>query len=251
MREEDQIGQIEYKEKASSKRKKFLIAAGGIVIALAVLGMTLWGFGNTYRKPVAVVEKYENAEEYRLIDRVVDAGGGLARRELKAVYKTLICSDAYLDAEEEFLDYTIYRYEDRLDKYGDDFKIDYKIMGRSELSKADLREYRAEIQDYVYELESIVDETEEFNSSDWGALAQELELMKSETKTLIENFQRLVEAYGRIEVSKGYELDVTRTVTGSALDEPEEDELSMIVVKVNGRWLLASDFADYTIEQLF
>ena len=35
----------------------------------------------------------------------------------------------------------------------------------------------------------------------------------------------------------GYELTVTVTLSGSELDEPEEDEITMTVYKVNGRWV--------------
>ena len=115
-------------------------------------------------------------------------------------------------------------------------------MGYDELTKKDLRTARAALQDYVYEIEAIVDETEEFTASDWGEAAEEIGLLKAEFKELIKAFSELAKEYGRIEVSKGYEVSVLITTSGSELEEPKEDEVEIKVFKVNGRWISASNF---------
>ena len=105
-----------------------------------------------------------------------------------------------------------------------------------------MRAVRAELQDYVYELEAIVDASEEFSASDWGELAEELGLMKAETKKLFEKIGELAEEYGRIEVNKGYEVSVLVTITGDELDEPFEEEREINVYRVNGRWVSYNSF---------
>ena len=42
---------------------------------------------------------------------------------------------------------------------------------------------------------------------------------------------------GRLEVTKGYELDYKSVISGSYLEDPEESPDKMIVLKVNGRWI--------------
>ena len=209
----------------------------GIVLLLiaAIVGITI--ATNNYTTPIEVLEKYANAEEFTLQKYSIDHEGKLAKKQIKQIFKILRNSDYFLDLEEEIYDISISNYENRLDKYGDNFVITYSILSYEELTKTDLRDKRADLQEYVYDLESIVDETEDFTASDWGDLAEEFGLLKTETKQLIENIDKLAKEYGRIEVSKGYSLSVLITTTGDELEEPTEEEVEINVYKVNGRWI--------------
>lgn len=218
-----------------SKKTTFLILGVVALFVAFVVGVNL--ATNNYKTPIKTIEKYANAEEYTLQDYVIDYDGGLAKKQIKKMFKILRNSDDFLDAEEEFYDSSVWKYENRLDEYGDDFVITYNIIGREELTKADLRDKRKELQEYVYGLEAIVDETEEFGASDWGEMAEELGFMKVDAKKLIKSMQDLANEYGRIEVSKGYIVSVGMTITGAELDEPLEEEIEINVYKVNGRWI--------------
>lgn len=218
-----------------SKKTTFLILGVVALFVAFVVGVNL--AINNYKTPIKTIEKYANAEEYTLQDYVIDYDGGLAKKQIKKMFKILRNSDDFLDAEEEFYDSSVWKYENRLDEYGDDFVITYNIIGREELTKADLRDKRKELQEYVYGLEAIVDETEEFGASDWGEMAEELGFMKVDAKKLIKSMQDLANEYGRIEVSKGYIVSVGMTITGAELDEPLEEEIEINVYKVNGRWI--------------
>lgn len=224
------------------KIRKWLLLA---VAAICILVVALIGLNyatNNYKTPIKTIEKYVNAKEYTLEKMTIDYDGGLAKKQTKQIFKVLRNSDLFLDLEEKIYDNSISNYEKKLDKYGDDFKITYTILGYDELTKKDLRTARAALQDYVYEIEAIVDETEEFTASDWGEAAEEIGLLKAEFKELIKAFSELAKEYGRIEVSKGYEVSVLITTSGSELEEPKEDEVEIKVFKVNGRWISASNF---------
>ena len=69
-----------------------------------------------------------------------------------------------------------------------------------------------------------------------------MDLRKSEVKELVAEFRSLVEDMGRVTVDKGYELEVKQIITGSELEEPEENNVTIIVLKVNGRWVSYIDY---------
>ena len=212
-----------------------LILMAGAYIAYSM-------FTNNYYTPIKLMEKYANAEEYRIENKQRDYSNGLAQKEWKKIRAILQKSDSYVDAIEEYEEEVIESYEAGLDAYGDDFVISYAEKGKSELSKSELRDYRSDLQDYVDMYEELVEETEEYDSSDWGELADEFDLTKADTRELIEQFEKLVDQMGRIEVSEGYEVELERTITGSLLEEPEIEEVTIVVLKVNGRWIAYSTF---------
>lgn len=224
-------------------RKWLLLAVAAIcILVVALIGLN--HVTNNYKTPIKTIEKYANAKEYTLEKQTIDYNGGLAKKQTKQVFKVLRNSDLFLDLEEKIYDLSISNYEGKLDKYGDDFTITYTILGSDELTKKDLRSARAYFQDYVYEIEAVVDETEEYTSSDWGEVAEEIGLTKAQTKEYVKALSELAAEYGRIEVSKGYEVSVLITTSGSELEEPKEDEVEIKVFKVNGRWISASNFGN-------
>lgn len=229
------------KKPISKVKKWILITLGAIIFVVAgVIGLEL--ATNNYKTPIKTMEKYLNAEEYTLRDYVIDFDGGLARKQIKQIFKVWRNSDDFLDFEEEFFDVSIKDYERALDKYGENFKVTYTILGYDELTKSDLRDLRADLQDQVYDIEEYLDETEEYSTSDWGDVARELGLLKSEAKELVEYMRALTEEYGRITVSNGYTVSVLVTTTGDALDEPIEEEEEVVVCRVNGKWVSAKYF---------
>lgn len=227
-----------------NQKKQITIAICAIISVLVLWG----GFSvltNNYTTPLRTVEKFVNAEDYTLQELALRTEGGLAKKQVKKILKILRNSDYYLDFEEEIYDESISDYEDKLDDYGDNFKITCTIIAKEELTKSDLRDYRSNLQEYVYDLESIVDETEDYSASDWGELAEGLGLLKAEAKDLINAIQELADKYGRIEVTKGFVISYLTTITGDGLDEPLEEEYEIYVYKVNGRWI-GEDFGIIT-----
>lgn len=135
-------------------------------------------------------------------------------------------------------------YEDNQDEYGDNFKIQYTVEEKVKLEKTDLRDYQKSFRAYMEDIQYVIEQTDDFDTDDWQDLAEELEMTRTQAKKFIAALNNMVKDFGRLEVTAGYELDILRTITGEYLDEPEEEDITLEVVKVNGKWVLASNFRD-------
>lgn len=228
--------------------KGILTKKGLIIICLvvAVLVGVIVGIGyatNNYMTPVRYAEKQENRKHLNAKKYMRESFEVLGTKKGKEIMKILCESDIYLDMMEDMEDAFEESYEKRQDAYGDNFKIKYTVEEKVALEKADLRKYRNSLRSLIGSLQDQMDETEDFDSHDWGDFAEELDLSRTQAKKLVASFCDMLEDIGRIEPTRGYELDVLRTVTGSMLDEPEEDNFTVIVLKINGRWGAIPDFS--------
>lgn len=222
-------------------KKRIVLCTVSIVIigaAFAVYEMLT----NNYMTPIRTLEKYANSEEYSVEKAALAYGNGLGRRETKRIFKILHNSETYMDAIDEAEDEIVDYYGRKLDNYGEDFYVKYEELDKLELEKSELRDYRSKLQDYLEMYEDLVDYTEDFDSGDWSDLADDLDLTKSDTKQLIAEYQKLIEEMGRLKVSKGYELELSETITGSELEQSEIDDFTVVVLRVNGRWIRYEDF---------
>ncbi len=227
------------KETHEKAKKMRFFAIGVLVLALAAAaGVIAFRYAtNNYKTPIKTIEKYENAKEYTWLERTIDFNGGLAKKEIRQLFKVLRNSDHFLELEESVYDESIEAYKRRLDRCGEDFVITCTVVECEELTKADLRNVRAFYRERVKEIEDVVDETEEYTLSDWRMLSEDLGLMTAETKELFEVIKSITDQYGRIEVSEGYAVTVLVTTTGCELDEPADGYTVFEVCKVNGKWV--------------
>ena len=101
----------------------------------------------------------------------------------------------------------------------------------------DLREFRDTIKNYASSLESMVEQTEDYDSDEWEDMADAIGLTKSQAKDLVKAMKELQKELKSVKVEKGYELQIKITLKGSELEEPEEEEMELRVYKVNGKWI--------------
>jgi len=217
--------------------KKLLLLCVLVVVIVAAVAVGISLLTNNYMTPIRYSEKYANKDEYSSEKASLDYFNGLGKKEWKQIYEIMHNSDDYLDMQEEIDDTIVKAYERKQNKYGDDYRVKYEVVDKLELEKSELREYRSQIQDLVDFYGELSDEAEDFTSEEWADFADQIDLRKSEAKELIECFRALAEEFGRVSVDKGYELELTQIITGSELEEPKEDKLSVVVLKVNGRWI--------------
>ena len=229
------FGKCRSLDKKTVRKYAVLLIVAVVVAAAAVFALQM--LTNNYMTPVKTMEKYANMDEYSSEKAYLAYSNGLAKREWKQIYEIMHNSDAYMETKDEIEDAAVKAYEKKLNTYGDNYKIQYEVLGKLELEKSELRNHRSELQCYFDSFEDIVDSAEDFSSEDWADMAEALDLRKSEAKELVAAFRSLVETVDRVSVEKGYELEVKQIITGSELDEPEENELSYVVLKVNGRWI--------------
>ena len=104
-----------------------------------------------------------------------------------------------------------------------------------------MKDFRDSLRDRADNLaDSIDDFIDEAESEDWEDMADEMGISKSQAKELAKAALKLAKKLKSAKITAGYELSGTRTLTGKELDEPIESEWSMVVYKVDGRWISSS-----------
>lgn len=219
-----------------SKKRIIALLALVAIATGAIIGLNLWK--NSYKTPIHVSQYYLNSIDKITPEKEISLfTNGLGKSELKKIYRLLKDSDYFLDWKDEQIDDMIENADYLCKVYGDDYSFKFTMEEKTKLTSAELREYRSTLQDDISRLNRILDYAAEFDTSDWGEFADTLDLTKTDAKKLIELLSDLQEDLGRLEVTKGYELEYKSVISGSYLEEPEESSATMIILKVNGRWI--------------
>ncbi len=221
-------------EKAKALPRKIWIMAGAAAVVVIALIVVLSMLGNTYKTPVQAAEKLLNEKSVEdIIDGVPALLNGFGESEvediLRIIKKTETYEDAMQDAEDSFED-TI---EDLKDEYGNNYKIKIIIDDKEELEKEDVRAFR----DKLRNIGELKENLEDIDSDDIEDMAEDLGIRESQAKDLIENLEDFCKLCKSADVEEGYELSLILEMDGSELDEPEEEELTVNVFKVDGRWV--------------
>lgn len=214
------------------------IAAGAVIAAVIVAIILVSVLSNTYKTPVNIMEDMANTKKISDMGKYsVQVLNGFAEDEVLAIYKIMMKSEDMQDRMDSQLESMQDRIDDMKDEYGDNYKYSFKIEEKEELEKEDLREFRDNIKAYASSMETMIEQTEDFDNDEWEEMAESIGLTKSQAKDLIDAMEDLQKELKGIKVDKGYELQIVRTLTGSELDEPEEEEIELRVYKVNGKWI--------------
>lgn len=218
--------------------KKIWIMIGGAVGAVIVAIIVISLLTNTYKTPVTIMQQNANAKKFSsMFDQAADQLNGFATKDFKAILKVMKSSEDFEDMMEEAKEAFEEEIEEKKENYGDNYKYKYKVTEKEALDKDDVRDFKKELRNAGKSLLEIGDEVEDYDSDDWEDVADALGVSKSNAKKLVKSIEALGKTLKGADVTAGYELTVTVTLSGSELDEPEEDEITMIVYKVNGRWV--------------
>ena len=233
--QEETTEAYELPEEPKKKKKglKFWLITGisvAVAIAAVVLALVLFVF-NTYKTPISLQQKYANAKKAStMLDRRVEMLNGFCEDEYKEILKIAQKSDNYedvLESCEEQIEYM-------QDEYGENYKVKYKVVDKEELDKDELREVRDTIRERG---EQRLEDVEDLDDEDYEEGAEELGITVSQAKKYAKAMESIAKTLKKAKVTEGYVLTVSVTITGSELDEPEEDEYEVSVYKVNGRWV--------------
>lgn len=211
----------------------------------AVLGILIVGvfaisiFTNTYKTPISLYVKYLNAEKHKNIyNDQIKLMNGLCDDELKAIIKIMKKSDDYEDELENKQENWENQVDSYKEQYGDNYKFSFKVEDKEKLDKDDCKDYQDDLRDYAKSrYNSIKDEYDDYDSDDWSDEADTMGISRSDAKKYVQKMQELYKDLKKAKVTAGYKLDIVVKITGSELDEPEEEELTIHVYKVNGRWV--------------
>lgn len=225
--------------------KKFFTLSGIVTIALAlviILGCVLIPMlSNTYKTPLDIELKYSNSRKpLTYFDECILATNGFAKSELEQILNILEKSDKF--DEDKLLEYWEENIEYYTDEYGKNYKFKYKILEKEKLDREDLKDFKSNLKEEAEKIKDFVEEIDELDSDDIEEAADEMGLTRSEFKKLVKAYEDLADELKGAEISKGYELEVNYITTGSELDEPIENEYTINVYCINGRWVSENIF---------
>lgn len=222
-------------KKLLNKRNLILAVVALVVLIGGVLALRY--ATNNYMTPIHRLEKIESLKKGNAAKLFQEALEDIGVTNGKELFKLMDKSELLEEAMEGWNESLEASIENTMDMYGDDFKVTYKLLDKTQLKKSELRNYKKQIRNVFSYLESEMDETKDYDSDDWEDLADELEMTKAQAKNLVAAIKQLADDVSHVEVTDGYELELTRIVTGSELDEPEEDDVTIVVLKINGKWV--------------
>ena len=211
-----------------------------IAVAVLIVGIfTLSIVTNTYKTPMKLYVKYMNTETHKNpFNSQIKLLNGFCDDEMKAIIKIMKKSDDFEDTLESMQENWEERVESYKEKYGDDYKYSFKVEDKEKLDKDDCKDYQDDLRDAAKSmLSSLDDEYENFESDDWSDFADDMGISRSDAKKYVKALEALYKDMKQAKVTAGYELDIIIKITGSELDEPQEQERTIHVYKINGRWV--------------
>lgn len=225
--------------------KKIWIPAISLLLVIAVTVPILCvSLSNTYKTPLKLMGRYrssKNMSDY--FENSISMLNGYGEDEATKFFNLIEDTEYFEELLEWREDYFEESIEALIDEYGEDYKYQYIIVDKDKLDKDDLKDFRKKVKTSLEYLEEEFAEADDYDSDKWEEVADDMGVSKSDAKKLYRALEDLIEAWKNIEVTDGYELTVVPTITGSELDEPEEeDEVTIYVYKVNGRWILSDVF---------
>ena len=227
------IGNIIDKIKAIPK--KFLIAGGACIAALVLVIVLLSSLSNNYKTPIKTVENLLNTKSLtKIINKAPTVLNGFGESDAKKALKIIKKSDVYKDNIDELEEGYDDLVENLKDEYGKNYKIKLKVEDKEKLEKKELRNFR----DQLRNIADMGEELDDMDSDDYEDLADELGVSKAKAKKLVKLLKGFTKDCKKAKVTKGYELDVSMTITGKDADDVEPMEFTVRVYKVDGRWVL-------------
>ena len=228
-------------QKKSPDWKKIAIIAAVVLVAAAlIVGLCLLLFnGSSRTTPIKMLEKYANAKEIKVETLVKDMVGGIEGNNAAKIVRLAAKSDEFEDRFEDLEEDAADAYEDNKDEYGKNFKIRFKNDKDVEekLDRDDLKDYKSSLKSLGEDYAALGKALGKLKSGDLKDLAEDLDMDAKDVRECIECLKTIGSKLKGAEVSEGYDLEYLITITGSELDEPEEDDGELTVLKVNGKWV--------------
>lgn len=230
---------FEAPKKAINWKKIAIIAAAVLVLAAVVVLACTLIFGSSRTTPIAVLEKYANAKEFTYVSYLKDMVGGIEGNKAAKIVQLAAKSDEFKDLLEDFEENAADAWEDNKDEYGKNFKIRLKNDKEVEekLDRDDLKDYKARIKELGEMYADLGKALGKLKSADLKDLAEDLDMDTKDLKEAIDCLKEIGSKLKGADVSDGYDLEYFVTITGSELDEPDEDDGELTVLKINGKWV--------------
>ena len=227
-------------------KKKYIGVFVAIVAVIALAFIIIAGNINInrYRTPINIYQAFANTEELDIIDYSTSVGNGIEKTNLKKFFEIVSKSVNYSKFEESCKTDWEDEREYNIATYGDGYQVEIFIDNKMQLEKNELEYYRRILLDEIKILGvigDVSDDTVDVNT--WRKLTDGFDLTKSELEQLFGVVKSIYDNMGRLDVSDGYRLAITKHYKSNEELKPSEEyqTANMVVLKVNGSWVLYDD----------
>lgn len=225
--------------------KKLLIALAALVLvaAVAFAAVKLIG-GAGWEKPLDTLCDIANdkkVSEDVLKDAARCVAGTVGKKDVDAFIDEACALKAN---DEKLISFLKDRVDEELEKledyYGKNVKFSYEIEDKEKLDADDLEDYQDFYQmigdkgtDLAKTADRMTGEVEDYTDGD---------VKEKDVKSLLDHVKAFAKDLKDVKVTAGYEVDLTLKVEGK--DDEEEVDVTVSVIKLNGRWVLSASHRD-------
>lgn len=216
-----------------------------LALALAILTMAASVYSaftavtNTYQKPIREAEKIANAdpEDYDYEAVMGQSYGGLGKSELVTIAKVIQASPTFDDSMSTTQSHFATMVESRKAQYGDGSVVEYDVQSKEDLPIAELKKAKDSLTEQGEHLIALGEFFDTLSDEQVTKITKAMDITEDDFTKLIGAVKRLGKQITGVQVSAGYRLQLTRTITdadGAVLDSAD---LNVTVLNINGQWL--------------
>ena len=232
-------------EKKAFPVKKLLIALAALIVVLAVvlIAVKLLG-GAGWEKPIDTL--CDIANDKKVSESVIqDAARCFAGNVGKKDVDAAIDKACGLEADgEKLIDFLKDRVEDELedleDDYGKNVKFSYEIEDKEKLDEDDLEDYQDAYQqlgdlgvDVVKMASDHAEDIEDYTDGD---------VKEKDVEEIADHVKAFAKELKDVKITDGYEVDLTVKIEGK--DDEDEADLTIAVLKMDGKWVISLNHRD-------
>lgn len=212
-----------------SGKRGILIAVAAV--AVVVLCVLLFGGGN-YKTPLKELEKLVNEQNTNVFAYTELLQNPMDSTALTKMWKILKKSSDYEDM--------LVNLQDGLEEFYEDaegLKISFDITDAEKLDKSDLKKLNKRYKNSYKNFKDVLKNIEDMDKGDYEDLADSLDISIGDAKKFVKQFVSYMESYDKVEVSKGYEVEL-RCYGEMDGDEGKTDRFTVTVLKIDGKWFI-------------
>ena len=217
------------------------------VLALALALMTMAGsvYGavtavtNTYEKPIREAERMANAkvDDYDYTSVMTKTYGGLGKSELQTIAQVMQTSTSFGDSLTDTESHFATMVESRKAQYGEDSTVKYTVESKEDLPIAELKKAKDSLTVQGEHLIALGNVVETLTDEQLVDITKALDITETDFTKLVSAVKRLGKEITGVQVSAGYRLQLTRTITDPNDVVLDTAEMVVTILNINGQWL--------------
>ena len=209
-----------------------------MTMAASVYG-AITAFTNTYEKPIREAEKIANAkpDDYDYEDVMAKSYGGLGKSQLLTIAKVMQTSESFVDSVDAAHTHFATMVESRAETYGEDSQVKYTVQSKEDLPIAELKKAKDSLTEQGEHLIALGEFFETLTDEQIANVTKAMDITEEDFSKLTGAVKRLGKEITGVQVSAGYRLQLTRTITDTDDTVLDTEEMEVTILNINGQWL--------------